>query len=72
MQIHYLEIVTKEVDAICSAYAAANSVQFASPDAGLGKVSGLSVREVFKNKPDTIVTTFRRRSRTKPLSVALQ
>src|ERR1051326_2020135 len=36
MQIHYLEIVTKEVDAICAAYAAANRIQFGQPDAGLG------------------------------------
>ncbi len=36
MQIHYLEIVTKEVDAVCAAYAAVNGVQFGEPDAGLG------------------------------------
>jgi predicted enzyme related to lactoylglutathione lyase len=36
MQIHYLEIVTKEVDAVCAAYAAANGVQFGEPDAVLG------------------------------------
>ncbi len=36
MQIHYLEIVTKEVDAVCATYAAATSVQFGKPDAGLG------------------------------------
>jgi uncharacterized protein len=36
MQIYYLEIVTKEVDAVCAAYAAANGVQFGKPDAGLG------------------------------------
>jgi len=36
MQIHYLEIVTPEVDAVCAAYAAANGVQFSEPDAGLG------------------------------------
>ena len=36
MQIQYLEIVTKEVDAVCAAYAAANKVQFSKPDAGLG------------------------------------
>jgi predicted enzyme related to lactoylglutathione lyase len=36
MQIHYLEIVTKEVDAVCAAYTAANGVQFGNPDAGLG------------------------------------
>jgi len=36
VQIHYLEIVTKDVDAVCAAYAAANGVQFGKPDAGLG------------------------------------
>ena len=36
MKLHYLEIVTKEVDAVCAAYAAANRVQFGEPDAALG------------------------------------
>lgn len=36
MQIQYLEIVTKEVDAVCAAYAATNGVQFGTPDTGLG------------------------------------
>ncbi len=36
MQIHYLEIVTKEVDAVCATYAAANDVQFSKANAGLG------------------------------------
>jgi predicted enzyme related to lactoylglutathione lyase len=36
MKIQYLEIVTKEVDAVCTAYASANNVQFGEPDAGLG------------------------------------
>ena len=36
MQIHYLEIVTKEVDAVCAAYSGVNGVQFGEPDAGLG------------------------------------
>ena len=36
MQIHYLEIVTKEVDAVCATYAARNGVRFGKPDAGLG------------------------------------
>lgn len=36
MQIHYLEIVTKGVDAVCAAYAAANGVQFGKTDTGLG------------------------------------
>lgn len=36
MQIHYLEIVTPDVDAVCAAYAAAHGVEFDQPDAGLG------------------------------------
>lgn len=36
VQIQYLEIVTKNVDAVCAAYAAAHEVQFGGPDAGLG------------------------------------
>jgi predicted enzyme related to lactoylglutathione lyase len=36
MKIYYLEIVTKEVDAVCAAYAAANGVKFGDRDAGLG------------------------------------
>jgi predicted enzyme related to lactoylglutathione lyase len=36
MQIQYLEIVTWEVDPVCAAYAAAHSVQFGTPDEGLG------------------------------------
>ena len=36
MQIQYLEIVTREVDAVCATYAAANGVHFGIPDTGLG------------------------------------
>ncbi len=36
MQIYYLEIVTKEVDAVCASYEAANGVRFGAPDAALG------------------------------------
>jgi predicted enzyme related to lactoylglutathione lyase len=36
MKIQYLEIVTKEVDAVCAAYASTHKVQFGEPDAGLG------------------------------------
>jgi uncharacterized protein len=36
MQIHYLEIVSREVDAVCAVYAAANGLEFGPPDAGLG------------------------------------
>jgi predicted enzyme related to lactoylglutathione lyase len=37
MKIQYLEIVTKEVDAVCAAYALAHNVRFEEPDAGLGQ-----------------------------------
>jgi uncharacterized protein len=43
MQIHYLEIVTKEVAAVCAAYAATNSVRFGEPDAGLGNARTASL-----------------------------
>ena len=36
MKVHYLEIVTREVDAVCATYAAALNVQFGEPDARLG------------------------------------
>mgnify|MGYP001052840359 FL=1 len=36
MQIYYLEIVTRDVDAVCAAYAAATGVRFDEPDARLG------------------------------------
>ena len=36
MKIQYLEIVTKEVDAVCAAYASALKVKFGEPDAGVG------------------------------------
>ncbi len=37
MRIHYLEIVTREVEAVCAAYSAANGVEFGPPDARLGQ-----------------------------------
>jgi predicted enzyme related to lactoylglutathione lyase len=36
MKIQYLEIVTKDVDAVCDAYAAAYNAQFGEPDAMRG------------------------------------
>lgn len=36
MRIHYLEIVTTEVDAVCETYEAANGLQFGEPDPELG------------------------------------
>jgi len=36
VQVYYLEIVTREVDAVCAAYVAAHGAQFGEPDIGLG------------------------------------
>ena len=36
MKIHYLEIVTREVDAVCAVYASSIGQQFGDPDARLG------------------------------------
>ena len=36
MHIHYLEIVTNEVDAVCATYAQLHGVTFGPADAGLG------------------------------------
>jgi predicted enzyme related to lactoylglutathione lyase len=36
VQIHYLEIATKDVDAVCAAYEKLHGVPFSSGDAGLG------------------------------------
>lgn len=36
MQVFYLEIVTREVDAVCAAYAKAHNVKFGAPIAGFG------------------------------------
>ena len=36
MQVHYLEIVTQDVDAICSTFEQLHGVSFSAPEAGLG------------------------------------
>lgn len=36
MQVHYLEIVTTEVDAVCATYERLHGVTFGAGDAGLG------------------------------------
>jgi len=36
MKVHYLEIVTEDVDSVCSAYATATGLGFGEPDALLG------------------------------------
>ena len=36
MHVHYLEIVTDQVDAVCAAFAESSGVTFGEPDAALG------------------------------------
>lgn len=36
MKIHYLEIVSNDINAVCKAYEATHAVSFAEPDAMLG------------------------------------
>ncbi|MGH9742022.1 MAG: VOC family protein [Candidatus Acidiferrum sp.] len=36
MKLHYLEIVTSDVEAVCAAYEAAHGIKFGSPDPLLG------------------------------------
>lgn len=36
MKIHYLEIVSPDIDAVCKAYEAAHGVSFSAADASLG------------------------------------
>ncbi len=45
MQVHYLEIVATDVDAVCTAYAAANNVQFGEPQAELGNARTARVKD---------------------------
>ena len=43
MQIHYLEIVTRQVDKVCEAYEAVEGVHFDEPDASLGNARTASM-----------------------------
>jgi predicted enzyme related to lactoylglutathione lyase len=36
MEIHYLEVVTPDVDAVCATYSQSLGVTFSEPEAGLG------------------------------------
>jgi len=45
MRVHYLEIVTEDVDSVCAAYAAANGLAFREPDAALGNARTASLPE---------------------------
>jgi predicted enzyme related to lactoylglutathione lyase len=42
--IYYLEIVTRDVDAVCAVYSAANGLEFGEPDPGLGNARTARMR----------------------------
>jgi len=66
MKVQYLEIVTREVDAVCAAYASALNVQFSEPVAGLGGARTASmpggglvgVRAPLRNTEDPVVRPY--------------
>jgi predicted enzyme related to lactoylglutathione lyase len=66
MKVHFLEIVTKDVDAVCDAYTAINGVQFGKPDARLGNarttaLSGggmVSVRAPLRETEEPVVRPY--------------
>jgi predicted enzyme related to lactoylglutathione lyase len=66
MQVQYLEIVTKNVDAVCAAYSAASSAQFGEPVAELGNartttlVGGglVGVRAPLRENEDPVVRPY--------------
>ncbi len=45
MQVHYLEIVTPEVDAVCATYAQLHGVNFSESEAGLGNARTASLSD---------------------------
>ena len=45
MQVHYLEIVTPNVNAVCAAYEKLHGVSFSSPEAGLGNARTASLAD---------------------------
>ncbi len=43
MQLHYLEVVTPEVDATCATYAQLHGVTYGEPGAGLGNARPMAL-----------------------------
>lgn len=66
MRIHYLEIVTNDVDAVCAGYAAAGGLAFGDPDPGLGNArtaalpggSLVGVRAPLRESEDPVVRPY--------------
>ena len=53
MQIYYLEIVTKDVDAACAVYAAANGLEFGNADATLAHMTRLPTSRAGEHQRST-------------------
>lgn len=45
MQVYYLEVVTRDVEAVCATYTEVYSIQFGEPDALLGDARTASLRD---------------------------
>lgn len=66
MKLHYLEIVSLDVDAVCKAYEASNGVSFGKPDALLGNArtchlsdgSIVGVRAPMRDNEDPVVRPY--------------
>lgn len=66
MKVHYLEIVSSDMDAVCKAYELAHSVSFSEPDELLGgaKTCALSdgsiigVREPLRDNEEPVVRPY--------------
>jgi predicted enzyme related to lactoylglutathione lyase len=66
MKVHYLEIVTQDVDGACDAYGAAHGVEFGEADASLGgaRTAALAggglvgVREPMRDSEEPVVRPY--------------
>lgn len=66
MKVHYLEIVSHDVDSVCNAYESAHSVSFSEPDAALGEAktcilpdgSIVGVRRPMRDTEDPVVRPY--------------
>ena len=66
MKVHYLEIVSRDMDAVCKAYELAHSVSFSEPDEYLGGAktctlsdgSIIGVREPLRDNEEPVVRPY--------------
>ena len=65
MQVHYLEIVTPDVEAVCEAYAQSHNVEFGEGDPNLvgARTAKLRIQDT-RGYPTRASTTHHERART--------